>query len=60
MKNNRTKTRQNLRYIQFVPHREQHSALWWENPFGDGSVGTWLYSTLRTAPNPPVIRFEES
>jgi len=24
MKNNRMKTRQNLQYIQFVPHREQN------------------------------------
>jgi hypothetical protein len=27
MKNNRMKTRLNVQYIQFVPHREQHAVM---------------------------------
>ena len=43
------KTKKNLHYIQFVPHREQHSVLWWETLFGVGGIGKCLSPILRNA-----------
>jgi len=34
-------TKHNLHNTQFVRHR-QHSALWWESPVGDGTIGKQL------------------
>ena len=39
---NPLKTKTNLHYIQFVPHRERR-VLRLERPFGDHSVGKWLF-----------------
>ena len=44
------RAKQNLYYIQFVPHREKPFVQRWEILFGLGSIGKyWLQPTLRNA-----------